>query len=214
MKPVDLWLHEDEWQVGGAAAARFPLDAPVGVPAALLEHLRVHAPGASVRVCVGTSWVRLFVLPFSARLDAEARWAPFAQARFEQLFGESADGWSLGWLREPPPHPRLAAALPSPLLDALRRAFGRRLAGVRADALTRLQALRLRQPRFTGAVLDVGPRHTLLTLLRDGRPHRTRLRRGAADSALLGALLKSEWAAFAAQSDGLPAEPPRVLRLD
>lgn len=221
--PVQLTLDHDAWWLsgGGIARTRFefaalagdaPADGlPTTLPEPLVQRLTQHAPRATVLATVASRWLRLFVLPFSPRLDAEARWDDFARARFEQLFGESAEGWQLAALSEPPPHPRLAAALPAPLLAGLRQGLGKRLQGVRAEPVLRLQALRAEQPRYTGALVELVPDAMLLTLLHAGVPQRVRLRRGAPDAPALQALLHTEWAALSAGDAGLPAQLPQLM---
>jgi hypothetical protein len=229
---VQLTLDHEAWWLsgGGLARTRFalasaehetdadvarpdplPTTLPTILPVALTEHLSRHAPRATVLASVASRWVRVFVLPFSPRLDAEARWDAFALARFEQLFGESAEGWQLAALSEPPPHPRLAAALPAPLLAGLRAGLGKRLLGVRAEPVVRVQTLRAEQPRYTGALVELAPDAMLLTLLHQGVPQRVRLRRGAPDPAALQALLHTEWAALSAGDAGLPAQLPQLM---
>lgn len=221
MKPVLVTLEEGAWLVAGAghAPARFAHErsaatgtagAPPLLPRALVEHMKDHWRHAPVEVAIGGGWMRLLLLPFSPRIDSEARWEPFAHARFEQIYGDSAQGWALAWLSEPPPHARLAAALPQSLLAGLREAFAGRLRTVRARTVTRVQTLRQRQPRFSGVVCELATQHAWLTLLHEGRPQRVRLRRGPADGFALGAAITTEWAALAAQVAGLPAAPAEL----
>jgi hypothetical protein len=161
-----------------------------------------HALRADVVVSV--SHTRLFVLPFSAALSSEARWNAYAASRFEDLFGEVADGWSLRVVAERPGRPRLVAALPMGLMRTLESLLDRRLRSVRIDSLTWLDEMRRRESGYTGALVDVGAQQALVALMIDGSLHRLRLRRMTPSLEELRAALTVEWAALG-RSDVLPA---------
>lgn len=181
-----------------------------------------------VDVEIDAAHVRLFVLPHHDALHAESRWAGYAQSRFEALFGEPADAWSLRVVPERPPRPRLAVALPAALLGGLRDTFGAGLRSVRVGALGRLDALRAREARFTGAAVEGGARHLVVSLFERGVLQRLRQRHAAALADELWSVLRVEWAALGhdgllpalAVGPGLPADAPwsalaqRVVALD
>jgi hypothetical protein len=183
---------------------------------------------ARVEVEIDAAHARLFVLPYHDALHAESRWAGYAHSRFEALFGEPADAWALRVVPERPPRPRLAVALPAPLLDGLRGAFGSGLRSVRVGALGRLDTLRAREARFTGAAVEGGARHLVVSLFERGVLQRLRQRHAAALADELWSVLRVEWAALGhegplpalAVGPGLPADAPwsalaqRVLALD
>lgn len=209
---------------------RLPLPSRLDAAAwsAALEAL-VRAAGAAPRadVDVQAVYARLFVLPHHDALSAEARWAAYAQSRFEALMGEAADGWSIRVVPERPPRPRLAVALPLALLNALAAALGPGLRSVRVDALGRLDALRAREAHFSGAAVEGGERHLVVALFERGVLQRLRQRRSAIAADELCALLRVEWAALGhegplpalAIGPGLPADDgwsalaPRTLAL-
>jgi hypothetical protein len=155
-------------------------------------------------VIVNVSHTRLFVLPFSAALSSEARWSAYATSRFEDLFGEGAEAWSLRVVVERPGRPRLVAALPMGLMRTLEGLLERRLRSVRIDSLLRLDDLRRREAGYTGALVDVGAQHALVALMIDGSLHRLRLRRMTPSLDELRAALTVEWAALG-RRDALPA---------
>lgn len=164
-------------------------------------------------VVIHIAHARLFVLPFSTAMTSEARWDSFAHARFEDLFGEEAQGWRLRVVAERPGRPRLVAALPMGLMRQLEGLLDRRLRSVRIDALMRLDELRQREAGFTGAMVDVGPQHALVSLMVEGCLQRLRLRRMTPSVDELRATLAVEWAALG-RNDTLPAlavAPGKVL---
>lgn len=155
-------------------------------------------------VVVNAMHTRLLVLPPAAVLTSEARWTAYAASRFEDVFGDGADGWSLRVVPERPQRPRLLAALPMALMRTLDTLLGPRLRSVRIDTLVRIDELRLREPGYTGALVDVGAGHAVIALLVDGTLHRVRLRHMAPDLDELRAALRVEWAMLG-RVDALPA---------
>lgn len=155
-------------------------------------------------VVVSATHTRLFVLPYSSALSSEARWNAYAASRFEDLFGEAADGWSLRVVAERPERPRLVAALPMALMRTLQDLLERRLRSVRVDSLMRLDEMRQREAGYTGALVDVSANHALVALMVDGTLHRLRTRRMAPSVDELRAALRVEWAALG-RHDELPA---------
>jgi hypothetical protein len=168
---------------------------------ALVQPVR-HALRADV--VVGATHARLFVLPFASALNSEARWTAYASSRFTEIFGETTAGWWLRVVPERPGRPRLVAALPSKLMGTLESLLGRGLRSVRIDTLIRLDELRHREARFTGALIDAGPRHALVALMVDGTLQRLRLRRVVPSADELRSALTVEWAALG-RDDALPA---------
>lgn len=155
-------------------------------------------------VVVSVTHTRLFVLPYAHALTSEARWNAYATSRFEDLFGEGADGWTLRVVAERPERPRLVAALPMALTRTLQGLLDQRLRSIRVDSLMRLDEMRQRESGYTGALVDVGARHALVALMVDGTLHRLRTRRMAPSVDELRAALRVEWAALG-RHDELPA---------
>jgi hypothetical protein len=168
---------------------------------ALVEPVRKQV---RVDVIVNVSHTRLFVLPYSEALSSEARWSAYARSRFEDLFGDGTDGWSLRVVAERPGRPRLVAALPMAVMRTLEGLLDRRLRSVRIDSLIRLDDMRRREAGYTGALVDVGAKHALVALMIDGTLHRLRLRRMVPSLDELRATLTVEWAALG-RGDALPA---------
>jgi len=168
---------------------------------ALVEPVRKQV---RVDVIVNVSHTRLFVLPYSEALSSEARWSAYAHSRFEDLFGDGTDGWSLRVVAERPGRPRLVAALPMAVMRTLEGLLDRRLRSVRIDSLIRLDDMRRREAGYTGALVDVGAQHALFALMIDGTLHRLRLRRMVPGLDELRATLTVEWAALG-RGDALPA---------
>ena len=110
-------------------------------------------------VVVNVAHARLFVLPFAGALSSEARWAAYANSRFEDMFGEGADGWSLRVVPERPQRPRLVAALPMGLMRTLEALLGQRLRSVRIDTL-------MREVKLSGATMGESVKD-LASLIRD-----------------------------------------------
>jgi hypothetical protein len=172
---------------------------------ALRDSLGVLPEAAPVHLHVSACRARLFMLPWAEAMRSEARWQAFAHSRFDELFGEPAEAWSLRVVPERPGRPRLVAALSRELTDGVAEALGPRLASLRIGALMRLDALGAAHPRFTGAMVDVGERHAFVALLVDGRLQRVRLRRMAPrDADELRSVLAVEWAA-AGWDEPMPA---------
>jgi len=190
-----------------APSARAPLaslDAEA-VRAAIGRLLAQHrAPAYDVIVEAGLA--HLWLLPFHRSLTGEARWRNYAQARFEQAFGDS-QAWEIRVAAACPPHDRLAVAVPVSLMTGLRHALGRSLRRVRIDAIERLNALLRTESRLTGAAIDVGECCAWLFLFRGGVLNRVR-RRQFIDApvpdlaASIAAGLRSEWSVIA--EDTLP----------
>jgi hypothetical protein len=189
----------DHWclRAPGRAEHSFAAEPGGALPAALCEALASLPPRSALSVQLAGAAARWLLLPHSPRLVSERAWEPFARAWFEQQHAQAAAAWTLRWWVEAPGHPRLMAALPTALIDALRGAAQRLALSVHLQTIDRLAALRVRQPRFTGAFCDLDAAHALLVLCREGRPVRVRKRAGALDAPGLLAMLKTEWAAAA-----------------
>src|SRR5262245_6856111 len=155
-------------------------------------------------VVVSAVHARLLVLPCADALSSEARWLSYAASRFEDVFGEGADGWSLRVIPERPQRPRLLAALPMALLRTLDELMGQRLDSVRIGTLMHIDAVRQLEAGYTGALVDLDDGHAVVALLVDGTLRRVRLRRMAPRVDELRAALRVEWAALGHGSE-LPA---------
>ena len=175
-----------------------------GLQEAITELVQPVRLALRADVVVNVAHSRLFVLPFAGALSSEARWAAYATSRFEDMFGEGAEGWLLRVVPERPERPRLVAALPMALMRTLDELLGQRLRSVRIDTLMRLDEVRQRESGYTGALVDVGAQHALVALMVEGTLHRVRLRRMLPSIDELRAALRVEWAALG-REDELPA---------
>lgn len=125
---------------------------------AALEGLLLESKAANLRVVLSHYFVQYSVLPWREDVVGETEYEALAQVGFSAAFGNMADGWSIGLSDEPPGRPRIAAAVPAPLLDGLRsvaKASGTVLRSVKpflcVDSITRL--LRIQFPGWSWLLL-------------------------------------------------------------
>lgn len=188
--------------------------------AALQQGLETVAAGPALQVRVGPDLCRHFVMEAAAGLRSLAELRELAALRAAQLFGGATEGWAVvaDWRLD---GPFACAALPQPLLQALRQAAGRRRLGVVSSLLLAVQGL-LDGPARSGFVGFATPRHAVLLGLRGGRLaslHAARragsddaealtdqLQRGATREALLGGAATDATVALAWPGPG--ALPP------
>jgi len=196
LRDRELVLHEK-----GRVLARESFAAGSDALTAALQRLLPAGAAVPVRASVAAAHARMLLLPWLAQLTSAGRWRSLAASRFEQIFGEAADGaWILRIAEDLPPRARLVAALPAPMLGSL-RAVAPRLRSVRIGLLDALGALLEREPRFTGCVAQVGSEGACLLMLWRGELRRVRMRRSDSVDELASAA-RSEWAAArASQSD-------------
>jgi len=172
-------------------------EAGVAAHASLAAH-----PELAVEVCLACSWSRLLLLPWIPQLTREERWQNYARARFEQLYGESAEAWDIRLARDWPGRDRIAVAWPAVLREAL--AAHANVRSVRVDLLEHLGVLLVHEPRFTGCLAEVESGRAGFLLLRAGRLARARWCHFAqADG--LAAALRAEWASVVGEETGAPA---------
>ena len=105
VRPESVVLTQESGRPTEASLAKLSLQE------ALTELVAPVRKALRADVVVSVSHTRLFVLPYSSALTSEARWSAYAASRFEDLFGEGVDGWSLRVVAERPERPRLVAAL-------------------------------------------------------------------------------------------------------
>lgn len=163
--------------------------------------------GAVLRpdVVVHPSHARLFVVQAIEALDTEERWRAYAVDRLSQWQGDEAGRqWHVRVVAERPGRPRLVAALPGALMEAVRERFGSRLRSVWIEPLLRLDELKRQDHHFSGAWVDLGVDHALIALFDDGVLQRMRLRRAPPQALDLASTVRAEWAALE-RSPTLPA---------
>ena len=173
--------------------------------------LTPHRLKVRLDVLINVSHVRMFMLPYGEALSSEARWDAFAAGQFTQLYDETPEAWVLRVVADRPGRPRLAVALPRALMETMKTLLGLRLRCIHVDALGRMESVRMNEPRFTGALLDMGPAHALLMFLVDGMVQRVRMRRVIPSLEELRASLMVEWAALAPTDGSASALPCLAL---
>jgi hypothetical protein len=164
---------------------------------AIRELLADHDKTA-IDVHLACGWSRLFLLPWMDQLSSEQRWENYAQARFEQVFGEDALAWEIHVARNVPGQDRIAVAWPL----ALRTAFAEHanVRSVRVGLLEHMGVLLAHEPDFSGCLIEIEADGAGFVLLLNGQPRRVRWSRFDDDEGL-SAAVRSEWASV------LAAEP-------
>jgi hypothetical protein len=75
---------------------------------------------ARARVVIADQWVRYSVVPWSDSLNSEAERLGHARELMAGVFGDAMSDWTVSMSEAPPGASRLASAMPTALLDALR----------------------------------------------------------------------------------------------
>jgi hypothetical protein len=188
---------------GGARVIRDLGDGGLAGACAALRALLAESARPPVEVQVASAWSRVLRLPSLAQLTTDERWANFARARFEDLYGQSAEEWDIRVARDLPGRDRVAVAVPAALLRALGHEPGTRgrARSARVALLEHLQALLRREPRFTGCVAEIDAGGAGLLLLVDGTLQRARWCRFGDERALVAAA-RAEWVNVQAAAPG------------
>ena len=74
---------------------------------------------ADATVVLSAHFVRYLLLAFNAEVSTVQEELAFGRARFVQVFGEAAQGWTLKLSPAQPGAPGIASAVPAPLLEAV-----------------------------------------------------------------------------------------------
>jgi hypothetical protein len=180
----------------GAGLVARPLEPP-GTAAACgaIRELLAHYDKTAIDVHLACGWSRLLLLPWMDQLSSEQRWENYAQARFEQVFGEDALAWEIHMARNVPGQDRIAVAWPM----ALRAAFAEHanVRSVRVGLLEHMGVLLAHEPDFSGCLIEIEADGAGFVLLLNGRPRRVRWSRFDDDEGL-SAAVRSEWASVLA----------------
>ena len=108
------WLGSQAFACQAAQPAwAAALDALVGL---LAEH-QVH--GGQLRVLLSARFSRFCLVPWSDAIGHPRELDAYAQACFENLYGQALDDWRIVLSPEPAGAPRIATALPEALLQGL-----------------------------------------------------------------------------------------------
>lgn len=180
-----------------------------GVPAgcAALDELLASHGDAPVQVKLACGWCRLLLLPWVDQLNSEARWTNYAQARFEQVYGDGARDWEIRLARDLPGNGRIAVAWPAALREVL--AAHPNVRGVRVALLDHLSVLLAHEPAFSGCLVEIEGDGAGFILLVNGRPCRVRWSRFDSDEGL-GAAVRSEWAGVLATETAAPSREAAI----
>jgi len=122
-------------------------------------------------VILSNHYFRYTLVPWHAELADADEEMVFTRHCFTKVYGSEAQAWDLRLSREAPERPRLASAVDTALLDALRGVFagaGITLQSVQPHLMTAFNGLRrhLRQPSAWFALLEPG--NLCLALLHHG----------------------------------------------
>ena len=188
----------------GASApdAQFPIEGSgVEAACAAARALLASHDRSAIDVQLACGWSRLLLLPWMDQLIRDTRWQTYAQARFEQVFGESTQAWEINVARDLPGRDRIAVAWP----QALRRTLAahRNVRSVRIGLLEHLGVLLSHEPHFSGCLMEIEGDGAGFMLLLNGRPRRVRWSRFDDDEGLAAAV-RSEWASVLAAESAVP----------
>jgi hypothetical protein len=197
----------------GALGARYPIEGGgVEAACAAVRALLGSYDRTAIDVHLACGWGRLLLLPWMDQLTTELRWQTYAQARFEQVFGESTQAWEIHVAGDVPGRDRIAVAWPQALRQTL--AAHRNVRSVRIGLLEHLGVLLAHEPDFSGCLIEIESDGAGFVLLLNGRARRVRWSRFDDDEGL-SAAVRSEWASvIAAESEspvagiGLGLTPP------
>jgi hypothetical protein len=91
----------------------------------LEQRLIAHAwSNLGVRVVVADHWVRYAIVPWSDALSSTSERLGHARELLAGVFGQAMSDWTVSLSEGPPGVSRLASAMPTALLEALRRQVG------------------------------------------------------------------------------------------
>jgi hypothetical protein len=140
---------------------------------AALEQLLHGMPAgrANLQVVLSNLFVRYAVVPWQTGLHGAAEDAAYVRHYFAQMFGSAADGWDICVSSTPDGHPRLASAIDTCLLTALRELCaltGLRLRAVRPQLVSTFNRYR-RSLASSGWIVLAESGYLCIGLFEDGR---------------------------------------------
>lgn len=106
------------------------------------------------RIVLADQWVRYAVVPWSDALSSNAERSGHARELMSGIFGAEMSEWTVSLSDAPPGSSRLASAIPTALLQALRESalrHGQELASVQPQLIAAYNAWRHRLPADTAA---------------------------------------------------------------
>jgi len=109
---------------------------------------------ARMRVVVADQWVRYTVVPWSDALSSADERMAHARELMASIFGDALGEWTVSLSEAPPGASRLACAMPTALLEALREAaarHGQKLASIQPQLIAAYNTWRHRLPTDAAA---------------------------------------------------------------
>jgi hypothetical protein len=150
----------------------FPERRTLALSPAVLERLdEVDLGAARVTIELSNDLVRYALVPWNDALSTPAEEEAYVRHHFAKVHGERAKGWSVRASEAAPGEPRLASAVDSALIAALRKAFeGKKakLVSIQPALMARFNAARGALPR-EGAWLVVAEPERACVALHGGR---------------------------------------------
>ena len=139
-----------------------------------------------VTVVLSNHFVRYALLPWSDALDGAEEELAYAQHGFARIFGERAKSWTLRVAQAPAGAPRLASAIDSALIEALRGCFAKgakaKLVSVQPYLMSAVNRWRRDIPASGAWLVLVEPERACLALHAKGRWQAVQSVKGAFDA--------------------------------
>jgi len=136
-----------------------------------------------VTVVLSNHFVRYAALPWSDALDSAEEDLAYAQHGFTRIYGERAKGWTLRVAEAPAGAPRLASAVDSALIEALRGCFPKgakaRLVSLQPYLMSAVNCWRGEIPAQGAWLVVVEPERVCLALHSRGRWQAVQSAKGA-----------------------------------
>jgi hypothetical protein len=133
-----------------------------------LEVLKQLELGASrVMIELSNHFVRYALVPWSAALSTAAEEELYVRHHFAKIHGERAKSWTVRASEAPPDAPRLASAIDSGLLEALKQAFAGRkakLVSIQPALMSRFNAARKNVPAGGAWLVIAEPERACIAL--------------------------------------------------
>ncbi len=130
---------------------------------------------ARARIVLADQWVRYAVVPWSDALSSNAERLAHAREIMSGIFGAEMNEWTVSLSEAPPGSSRLASAMPTALLQALRESalrHGQKLASVQPQLIAAYNTWRHQLPADTAAWFVTVEEGSLAALAHVRRRHR------------------------------------------
>jgi len=149
---------------------------------------------ADAHIVLSNHFVRYLLIPWNPDLVTQQEELAFARARFQQVFGDAAEHWTLKLSRPKPDVAGVASAIERPFLDALNAAMANSPLALRTiqPGLMDTFNARRRVPAADAWMVVAEPGRLLVGLLRAGEWHSLRVRGLNGQAAVLADILEQE----------------------